>query len=501
MPKAEKQNTNYLFELIKSLNKPEKGYFRKYFCKDDGVGKNNYVVLFDLLDGFEEYDEEKINKTIHKKLTGANLPSLKNYLYEQILKSLRAYHAGDSIASELREILSNVEVLFAKKLFQQALSLNQKGKQKAINLDLPHQTILFLMMERNLLSLMHTFPAKRETVFNDILSEIINLENSTKLFHLDSQITDISNQFYPPRDETLMQDIINMHKLLQPFENKNLPPRSQLLFNSIAATYFYFIQEPVKALTLRKANLSVYDANPDIKSSNQKNYVTALINFIAVAHAVDDLPAAQKGITLLEKVKASSVTEAHNYQEILFSFKLFTLTHTTNKEAALNLIKQADAFFESVPSSSPHRNISLFRICLYYFNENDLEIAAERIHLLLQRGFTDWQQRIPTHARFLQIIIHYELDNTFLLDSLIRSCYRFLKKKELLYEPERIMLNFFKRLVTKHKSETIPLFKKLRNDLEESAKNRFNNNFFNEYNYINWLDKKIQVLSPVAKSV
>ncbi|MBC8173193.1 MAG: hypothetical protein H7X71_04730 [Chitinophagales bacterium] len=498
MPKAEKPNASYLFELIKSLSKSEKGYFKKYYCKEDKGEKNSYVVLFDMLDGFAEYDEQKISKAIDKKLSDANIPSLKNYLYEQILKSMRAYHAGDSIASELRDILANVEVLYTKKLFQQALSLNQKGKQKALILDLPHQTILFLMMERNILSFMHAFPSKREELFNEILSVIKDLEYSTKLFYLDAQIIDVSNQYYPPRDDAAITEITKLYELLPDFDGRMLPPRSQLLYNSIAASYYFFIQEPVKAMELRKANLDIYDKNKDIQNSNKKNYVTALINFINAAHEANDLKAAEQGITILEKVDASSTTEQHYYKELIFAFKLFSLSHESESGAGSAFIKEAEDFFVLVPSASPHRNASLLRICIYYFHQNQPEKAAEEINTLLQRDFADWHKRIPVHARFLQIIIHYELGNSFLTDSLLRNCYRFLKKKKMLYEPERIILNFFKRILARPDNEIVELFIQLRTELEETAENKLHRNFFTEFNYIRWLDKKINSLKPVA---
>ena len=47
-------------------------------------------------------------------------------------------------------------------------------------------------------------------------------------------------------------------------------------------------------------------------------------------------------------------------------------------------------------------------------------------------------------ARILNLIIHYELGNTVLLDSLLRSTYRYLNKENRLSEIEKKFINFFK---------------------------------------------------------
>ncbi len=55
--------SNDLFRLIKSLNKNEKGYFKK-FVQLHSLGKNaDYLLLFDEIDKQpDEYDEAKIVK-------------------------------------------------------------------------------------------------------------------------------------------------------------------------------------------------------------------------------------------------------------------------------------------------------------------------------------------------------------------------------------------------------------------------------------------------------
>ena len=52
--------SNHLHELIHSLNKSEKRYF-KVFSSRHTIGEENaYIKLFDYLDKMDEYDEEVV---------------------------------------------------------------------------------------------------------------------------------------------------------------------------------------------------------------------------------------------------------------------------------------------------------------------------------------------------------------------------------------------------------------------------------------------------------
>ena len=106
---------NDLFSLLKSLSKSEKRHFR-IFCSRSGSDPN-YLRLFDVMDALEVYDE----RVVREKLAGEpflrQLHVTKNYLRQMILKSLRDYHTGLSKDAELKDCLRNVEILFHRELY------------------------------------------------------------------------------------------------------------------------------------------------------------------------------------------------------------------------------------------------------------------------------------------------------------------------------------------------------------------------------------------------
>ena len=71
--------TDDLFLLIKSLDKNEKGYFKKFAARyGSKQGGNDYLKLFDLIDGQDSYNEEVVKKHFTKIGKKINLSLLPN---------------------------------------------------------------------------------------------------------------------------------------------------------------------------------------------------------------------------------------------------------------------------------------------------------------------------------------------------------------------------------------------------------------------------------------
>ena len=104
-----------LHTLIHSLSKSEKRYFR-LFCTRETSGEN-YLQLFDAVDGQKVYDEKGIKTRFRKAAFAGHLHVTKNYLRKLILKSLRNYHSDISSDAQLKDILRNVEILYNKELY------------------------------------------------------------------------------------------------------------------------------------------------------------------------------------------------------------------------------------------------------------------------------------------------------------------------------------------------------------------------------------------------
>ena len=130
-----------LTDLIKSMTPNEKGYFKKQRIGFDLHAERNYLNLFNML----EKDWPLTDKEIREKLgiKNINIHSMRNFLYKQLLKSLRAFHNEKNIQYTLREMLDHAEILADKGLYDQSVQIINKGISLSDPVTLPAYQILF----------------------------------------------------------------------------------------------------------------------------------------------------------------------------------------------------------------------------------------------------------------------------------------------------------------------------------------------------------------------
>ena len=121
--------SNELFDLIQSLTKSEKRFFKLHSALQSG--EKNYLRIFDAVDKQKAYDEEAIKKQFAKETFIRHFPSEKNHLYKLVLKALRAYHAESSVTGVLKQHINNIEILFSKALYAEATKILHRAKKVA----------------------------------------------------------------------------------------------------------------------------------------------------------------------------------------------------------------------------------------------------------------------------------------------------------------------------------------------------------------------------------
>lgn len=130
-----------LFELISAMTASEKGYFVKSAGGFTNHKPQTYVQLFHLIDkhGFES------DAQLREKLGAAktNIHSVRNYLYKQLLKSLRAFHSEKNTQFKIRELLDYAEILSEKGLLKQSQHFTDLGIELSDPVTLPAYQIIF----------------------------------------------------------------------------------------------------------------------------------------------------------------------------------------------------------------------------------------------------------------------------------------------------------------------------------------------------------------------
>ena len=482
-----------LFDLIKSMTKSEKRYFKLYAAKHV-KGTGNCTRLFDAIDGQEQYSEADIRRRFSKERFVRQLPVQKNYLYDLILRSLRAFHSSRTVEMRLKEMLHDVEVLFAKGLYDQCHELLARCRQSASrdeSYDLLLATLSWeirLAYTKSDVERLHELAEERERV--------LRIEqNLSDYFRISLTLLELERANGWLRDskarETL--DGITRHSLMQ-CETSALSFKAKSIYFNCwnVACALNGDREASYAYACRY--LELLEAHPEYIRDNQRSYVTALSNAISAAFRIrryDEMWAC------LRKLETFPTDSAELRGRILGSIYHHTLNAhvaTGDFEGGAEKIERIratlDAYREHMPQST--RKVIDYLMAYVQFGAGRYRESLALLQDILNEGRNDTRQDIQKAARILSLIIHHELGNTDLIPYIVRSTYRLLSNREQLDDVDRTVLALLRKLPSL--ASSTDLMRAFAETREQMARTMADPDDFRLLRYIDldaWLTSKI----------
>ncbi|MCB0841135.1 MAG: hypothetical protein KDD99_30910, partial [Bacteroidetes bacterium] len=143
----------------------------------------------------------------------------------------------------------------------------------------------------------------------------------------------------------------------------------------------------------------------------------------------------------------------------------------------------------------PTDQITFFYLIAYlFFNQKDYRKSLRWLGRILHHYDKQVHQHIHATARLFHLILHYELGNYDILQSLIRSSQRYLKTIDTYFELENAFIRAFRRIINAvDRKEEIEIWKELKETLIPIRENKAQNQPFRYFNFMSWLEEKIIV--------
>ena len=131
--------------------------------------------------------------------------------------------------------------------------------------------------------------------------------------------------------------------------------------------------------------------------------------------------------------------------------------------STLQFVATTEQFLEKNKNKLPKSYLlSLwFQLAYIWFVKDDFDAAQKWLNKLLNTKFDDIRVDLQIQARMLNLIIHFEQGNYFVLRHFVGATRRFLKKVKGVEEFEKILLGFFTKLSTAPKYEYKEMFQVL----------------------------------------
>ena len=131
-----------------------------------------------------------------------------------------------------------------------------------------------------------------------------------------------------------------------------------------------------------------------------------------------------------------------------------------------------------------------YKIACLYFGSSEYEKAIEYLNKIIHWK-ADLRSDIQCYARLLHLISHFELGNDVILESQIRSVYRFMSNMKTLSTVETKIFGFLRKVFTLSKKEIKQHFNLLLEELKPLENNPLESRSFLYLDILSWLESKI----------
>lgn len=498
MPKLE---TDPLFQLIKSLTKAEKRNFKLYARRINGKEDSKFVTLFDVLDGLPTYDEKLILKKA-PTLNPGQLPNLKGHLYGQVLKSLRLIHINYDFPIEVREQIDYARVLYNKGLYKQSLRILDKLKQKALENNEEILQLEIIDFEKLIEGqyITRSIGNRAEELVNESRHVTRVIAKTQELSNLSISLYSLYIKLGYVRNE---ED----YRVVRHYFKRNLPDYDydDLSFNEKVylcqsmVWYNYIIQDFVKCYRYAHKWVELFRSSPVMIKRKPDLYIKGLHNLLAALFNIQHYPKFAENLLALEELKKSALfTQNENIQSLVsFYFynnkiNLFFMEGRFSEGTALvpEVLETIEKFESKIDS---HRVLLFYyKIGCLYFGSGDNKNAVKYLNKIINLRDVSLREDIHCFARILNLIAHYEMGNSDLLEYQIKSVYRFLVKMDNLQGVQKEIIKWLRKVPGMLPEEIKKEFQALKERLEEVLNEPFELRAFLYLDIISWLESKIE---------
>ncbi|MBP6312354.1 MAG: hypothetical protein KA408_08815 [Flavobacteriales bacterium] len=443
-----------LFDLIRSLTKSEKRFFKLHSSLQSG--DKNYLRIFDSIDKQKAYDEEALKKQFAKETFIKHLPSEKNHLYKLILKALRAYHSESSVSGVLKQEIKNIEILYQKALYTECNKLLHRAKRIARENERFYYWFELLSWEKMLLEEAYEsgeFTKDLDALIEEEREVIEKLRNLAAYHILYSKINYVfhSGGYVRTEEERAMVEEISEHQLIKG-KNTALSHRAATICYYTQGFCYWAKRDWKTSLEKFLRVKEILDRSKLIKNDLPKRYIRTLHYIINAQIELKDLKSARESIKLMRSLSGTQGFTGQNLETQIFvaSYlgELRLLDRSADYGKAMELVDPILKGMEEM-AAGIHKESEIefyFTLAIVHFGANEMNKALFWLNKVLNDNEPTLRQDIFTYARLFNLVVHFELGNYDLLEYIVRSTSRFMNKRHDANDVEVLLIDHIKKM-------------------------------------------------------
>jgi hypothetical protein len=491
--------TDSLFQLIYSLQKSEKRNFKLYIKRSSGKEDLKIIQLFDAIDKLNEYDEKLLLKKL-PNITKTQLANLKTHLYKELLASLRLIKTADSIDMQLHEQLDYARILYNRGLYLQSLKILEKVKEMSQTYFQDSLLGQAISLEKKIetLHITRSMKDRPDRLTEEALEINEHRKNITKLSNLALQMYSWYVKYGHARNE-------EEEKKVKKFFIQNLPSNARMLPGFYERLYLYqsscwhaFIRQDF-LMYYRYAQkwIDLFDEHPVMIAVETGHYIKGMHNILNAHFDLRNYKGFAAALHRFEKFANTPVASQHENFKVQTFIYLYTakinqhFMHGTFRQGLTLVPYIEDKLNDYALYFDNHRVLVFnYKIATLYFGSADYATCIDYLQRIINDN-VDLRYDIQCYARLLHLLSHYELGNFDIMDPMIKSVYRYMRKLETITVIEEEIFKFLKTSFKLSRRELRPEFEKLLQKIKQFEKSRFETRSLAYLDIISWLESKV----------
>ncbi len=470
-----KTPSDKLYRLIRSLTAAEKRYFSIYI-RGKTERDSKYLQLFEALDATRKFNEVKVIKRVYKDeiVTGKKYSELKAYLYDLILKCLQSFDEQQSVNTRLNQILQGVAVLFKRGHYDDCMEQLHKARRLAEQFEMFSYLLDVVYWEKQLaysrMDVDHLQKKMDQWHYEE--SHALDLLRNIATYRMAffKVYTTIKKEAQFRGEDRLQQlkKLIDSHD----FEDihQAMSHRARVYYLRTLNLYYYAASEPIQFYESGKQMIELIESRPHFLRESISDYIAGLSNLIlscGMTQKYDEVEVCLHKLRDLRPITEDDRRKIHRqYYSNLFA--LYTYTGRF-EEARVEMQRCQDEAAGFDPQD--YETFSFYYQYVFIcFGCGDYDTALDYLNQWLNQPRSVEREDLQSVAHIMLAILHFEMGNFMLLESILRNTTRFLKKKNRFYDIEERLLQGINDLTKQPSARAqIPIFKKIKDDLAGPA--------------------------------
>lgn len=492
------KKSQQLYELIHSMSKSEKRYFKVNSAKESSI----YVQVFDLIIGQTQYNSLALKMWLKKEGIKSSLARIQHHLYQLVLTSLGAFQATKHPRYEVLNAIQQYIVLRDRGLHLQGRKLLQNALDTA-----EHYNYYGLTLE--IYDLMEDWVTE-EASYDEALKQKEFLEVSSKkqqeytknVLGLKAQIYALRLFFLKHNFARTSEQRAFLEQMLSKYETASSNAKNSLeqrLLLTILIYVYYGLQDYKQLLSTEKKRLELLEEvafeahiSPFLIYAYHRNLLWILLrNKDYKAHQL-----------LRQKMQSNHYWKAKSSTDF-YTIKLEIAVRVTQLYACVDQGQYSPAYHQMKELWLLHQNTTKYW---------DTNLLVNTLILFINTTFClgkyeetiDWlqllEQEVPpayllpyrNMGKIAHLLIHDALGDVKYIQNVLESTRIRLYRKHDFFEVASLFLKFFKKKNSQKEGNNDRLLLEYKQKMEIVAQQEGQKGFFILFNFVDWFDSKLQ---------